>query len=99
MKFPFPLRFTIPATLFLFGVFLGALSLAYEVTSSYHRIEEDVGRRAVFLGNQISEMLRHHFTQGDIEGALREWQNALKVDPNHANTRKAMLKARGESLN
>ncbi len=69
MKFPLPLRITIPASLFLFGLFLGALSFFYEVRSSFHRIEEDIHRRAAFLGNQVSGALQFHFSKEDMEAA------------------------------
>lgn len=81
MRFPLPLRFTIPTTLLLFGLFLGGLSFAYEVTSAFKRIEEDIHRRAVFLGNQISEMLHYHFQNGDIEAAERQI-HLLGANPN-----------------
>ncbi len=35
------------------------------------------------------------YSHGDLETAVREWQNALKVDPEHAQTKRALLKARG----
>ncbi len=69
MRFPFPLRFSIPASLLLCGILLGILSFIYDVNTSFARIEKDVHRRAAFLGNQIAGGLQHHFAKDDMEGA------------------------------
>ncbi|MBA4149261.1 MAG: PAS domain S-box protein [Verrucomicrobia bacterium] len=69
MKFPLPLRFSIPASLLLFGFLLGGLSFLYDVNTSFQRIESDVNRRASFLGNQMASALQHHLRKGDMEGA------------------------------
>ncbi len=69
MKFPLPLRISIPVSLFLFGLALGTLSFVHEVNSAFTRIEQDIRQRAAFLGNQISGILQYHFQNGDEEAA------------------------------
>ncbi|MFN7138006.1 MAG: PAS domain S-box protein, partial [Limisphaerales bacterium] len=69
MRFPLPLRISIPASLLFLGLLLGTLSFFYDVSASFRRIENDVQRRTAFLGNQIAGALQHHFAKNDLEGA------------------------------
>lgn len=72
MRFPLPLRFTIPALVFLLGVTLGLLSFQNEIATANRRIEEDFSRRAAFLGKQVAGMLEYHFGIGDLDAANRQ---------------------------
>ncbi|MDB6025383.1 MAG: sensor histidine kinase response regulator, partial [Verrucomicrobiales bacterium] len=72
MRFPLPLRFTIPALVFLLGITLGLLSFQNEIATANRRIEEDFVRRANFLGKQVGGMLEYHFGIGDLDGANRQ---------------------------
>ncbi len=72
MRFPLPLRFTIPAFVFVLGVALGLLSFQNEIATANRRIEEDFVRRATFLGKQVAGMLEYHFGIGDLDAANRQ---------------------------
>src|SRR5437868_5197950 len=72
MRFPLPLRFTIPACVFFLGVALGLLSFENEIATANYRIEEDYERRAAFLGKQVAGMLDYHFGIGDLDAASRQ---------------------------
>src|SRR5689334_13823366 len=72
MRFPLPLRFTIPVLVFLLGVTLGLLSFQNEIATANHRIEEDFIRRSTFLGKQVGGMLEYHFGIGDLDAANRQ---------------------------
>jgi PAS domain S-box-containing protein len=72
MRFPLPLRFTIPTLVFVLGVTLGLLSFQNEIATANHRIEEDFIRRANFLGKQVGGMLEYHFGIGDLDAANRQ---------------------------
>ncbi len=72
MRFPLPLRFTIPASVFLLGVTLGLLSFQNEIATTNRRIEEDFIRRATFLGKQVAGMLDYHYGIGDLDAASRQ---------------------------
>ena len=69
MRFPLPLRITIPASVLLFGLLVGGFSFVYEITSTFQRIEDDVERRAAFFGNHVSGALQYHFAKGDLQAA------------------------------
>jgi diguanylate cyclase (GGDEF)-like protein/PAS domain S-box-containing protein len=68
-RFPFPLRFSIPAILLVFGSLLGLFSFQTEVSLSYRRTEEDVKYQARFSGTKTSGMLEYLFRKADREGA------------------------------
>jgi hypothetical protein len=54
MRFPWPLRYTIPGILLVCGTLLGTSSLVYERTRATEQIESLVSRHVQFIGNQIS---------------------------------------------
>ncbi len=66
---PFPLRFSIPIILLLFGTILSGFSFARDISLSFERAEEIATKKARFSGDQISGMLEYLFRKGDIEGA------------------------------
>lgn len=68
-RFPFPLRFTIPAILLVFGTILGVSNLQREISQSFQRVEEDVRNSAKFSGNQLSSTLEYLYRRGDVEQA------------------------------
>lgn len=68
-QFPFPLRFSIPAVLLLFGGLVGLFSFQREVSQSYLRVEEESSRQVRFFGNQTSGMLEYLYRNRDVEGA------------------------------
>lgn len=68
-SFPFPLRFSIPVILLLFGSLLGLFSFQRELYLSYLRTEEDASRQAKFSGNHTSGILEYLYRNGDVEEA------------------------------
>jgi two-component system, NtrC family, sensor kinase len=66
-KFPFPLRFSIPVILMIFGSLLGLFSFQREVDQSFRRQEEDGISDLKFSVNQISGMLEYLYRRGDVE--------------------------------
>jgi two-component system NtrC family sensor kinase len=68
-RFPFPLRFSIPGFLLLFGSFFGIFSFQKELSVSYLRTESDEMSQIRFSGDQTSGMLEYFFRQGDVQGA------------------------------
>ena len=68
-RFPFPLRFSIPAIILVFGGLLGFFSFQSEVSLSNQRTEEDASYRARFSGTKTSGMLEYLFRKADTEGA------------------------------
>lgn len=90
-RFPFPLRFSIPVILMIFGSLLGLFSFQREVDLSYHRQEEQGIRNLKFSANQISGMLEYLYRRGDVEqveiaisklGSDRNIRLALLCDEN-----------------
>ena len=68
-RFPFPLRFSVPAILLLFGGLLGLFSFQREVSLSNLRTEENADRQVAFSGDQTAETLEYLLRKGDVEGA------------------------------
>jgi two-component system, NtrC family, sensor kinase len=66
-RFPFPLRFSIPVILMIFGSLLGLFSFQREVDRSYRRQEEEGISNLKFSANQISGMLEYLYRRGDVE--------------------------------
>lgn len=67
--FPFPLRFSIPAVLIVFGTVLGLFSLNREIAASNHKTEENATHYAQSLGSQIASILDYLYRGGDVEQA------------------------------
>ncbi len=65
--FPFPLRFSIPVILMIFGSLLGLFSFQREVEQSYRRQEEQGISNLKFSANQSSGMLEYLYRRGDVE--------------------------------
>lgn len=66
-RFPFPLRFSIPIILMIFGSVLGLFSFQREVDRSYRRQEEQGISNLKFSANQVSGMLEYLYRRGDVE--------------------------------
>lgn len=60
-RFPFALRFSVPAILLLLGSSLSLFSFQREVSLSYQHAEEDAIRQARSLGDENSAMLEYLF--------------------------------------
>lgn len=91
-RFPFPLRFSIPIILMIFGSLLGLFSFQREVDQSFRRQEEDGITDLKFSANQISGMLEYLYRRGDVEeveiaisklGSDRNIRLALLCDENN----------------
>ena len=89
--FPFPLRFSIPVILMIFGSLLGLFSFQREVDQSYRRQEEQGISNLKFSANQSSGMLEYLYRRGDVEeveiaisklGSDRNIRLALLCDEN-----------------
>ncbi|MCC5632415.1 HAMP domain-containing protein [Nostoc sphaeroides CHAB 2801] len=68
-RFPFPLRFSIPAVLILFGSVLGLVSFNREIAESNRKTEENASHYAQSLGSQIAGILDYLYRGGDVEQA------------------------------
>ncbi|MFK0734601.1 MAG: ATP-binding protein, partial [Gloeotrichia echinulata HAB0833] len=68
-RFPFPLRFSIPAVLILFGTVLGLVSFNREIIESNHKTEENASHYARSLGSQIAATLDYLYRRGDVDQA------------------------------
>ncbi|MCU0548265.1 MAG: ATP-binding protein [Leptolyngbya sp. Prado105] len=68
-RFPFPLKFSIPAILLLLGGLLSGFSFWREVSHSFLRVEEDASRQTRFFADQTSGTLEYLFRTNDVEGA------------------------------
>ncbi len=67
-RFPFPLRFSIPAILLVFGCWLGLFSFHREISLSNQRTEEDAIYQARVFGNQTSGVLEYFYRRADVAG-------------------------------
>jgi PAS domain S-box-containing protein len=80
MKFPWPLRYTIPGILLACGLLLGSSSLLFERAKAVDQIENVVKRHAQFIGNQISAVCGYCLANDDLPGLQRQ-VSALGADP------------------
>ena len=67
--FLFPLRFLIPAIIFLFGSILGLVTFQHQVSSSYSRVEKQMTQQARFAGAQTSGLLEYQYRYSEGKGA------------------------------
>ncbi|MBP0021128.1 MAG: HAMP domain-containing histidine kinase [Cyanobacteria bacterium SBLK] len=67
-RFPFPLRFSIPAILLLFGMLLSGVFFQRETSLARHRVATNTIRQAIFSGNQISELFEYFYRNQDLRG-------------------------------
>ena len=70
-RFPFfflPLRFSIPAIIFLFGSILGLVTFQHQVSSSYSRVEKQMTQQARFAGTQTSGLLDYQYRYSKGKG-------------------------------
>ncbi len=79
-KFPWPLRYTIPVVILLFGLLLGTSALLCERTLSNQQLEGVVNRHVQFIGNQISGVAAYFLAHNDLPGLQRQ-VSALGADP------------------
>ena len=68
-RFPFPLRFSIPAILLFFGSVLGLLSFERAVSQSSYRTETLVSEEAKFSGSQTATLLEYLYRSAQGKGA------------------------------
>ncbi len=74
-RFSLPLRFSVPATLFVLGSLVGFGSFQREVGLSYARAEEDAGHEVEFFGTQTSTLLEYLYRRNDFEEAESAIEN------------------------
>jgi signal transduction histidine kinase len=65
--FPFPLRFSIPAALLIFGTLLSLVNIQRETARSFQRVEEAITGNAKFAGDHISGILEYLYRRNDVE--------------------------------
>lgn len=58
-RFPFPLQFSIPTILLIFGVVFSGIFFVRETSLARKRVEADMTRRAIFTGNQTVGLLEY----------------------------------------
>jgi PAS domain S-box-containing protein len=80
MKFPWPLRYTVPGIFLGIALFLGLSALSYERLRSNQQVEGLVSRHAQFIGNQISALSADFLNKGNVAGLQRQ-VSALGADP------------------
>lgn len=68
-RFPFPLRFSIPAILLLFGGVLGLVSFQWEVAQAHIIAEQEIKKQATFFASQTSGLLEYQYRSNDGQGA------------------------------
>jgi signal transduction histidine kinase len=68
-RFPFPLRFSIPAILLFFGSVLGLVSFERAVSQSSYRTETLVSEEAKFSGSQTATLLEYLYRSAQGKGA------------------------------
>jgi signal transduction histidine kinase len=90
--FPFPLRFSIPAMLLLFGSLLGLVSFQQEVSQANIRAEKNMKENATFFASQTSGILEYQYREGDAQNSeftisqiatSPHFRLALLCDENH----------------
>jgi signal transduction histidine kinase len=74
MRFPLPLRFTVPVILFLLGSIVSAVSIYQQMERTQRQAEELAMRRAEFAGTRLSTMVDYLYRTAqtstkEIEGA------------------------------
>jgi signal transduction histidine kinase len=68
-RFPFPLRFSIPGVLLLFGSALGLVLFQREISQSYSRTEAIVYQQATFSASQTATLLEYLYRSTQGKGA------------------------------
>jgi len=68
-RFPFPLRFSIPGILLLFGSVLGLVSFQREVSQSFSRTEMSIRQQAEFSASQTATLLEYLYRTAQGKGA------------------------------
>ncbi len=68
-RFPFPLRFSIPGILLLFGSVLGLVSFQWEVSQSFSRTETSIRQQAEFSASQTATLLEYLYRTAQGKGA------------------------------
>lgn len=66
-RFPFPLRFSIPAGLLILGTLLSLINIQRETARSFQRVDEAITDNAKFAGDQVSSILEYLYRREDIE--------------------------------
>ena len=80
MKWPPPLRFTIPAIIFCVGLLLGMGSYLFEQKVGARHLSHLLERHINFIGNQIASVAVHLLEQDDLHG-LRRQISSVGADP------------------
>jgi HAMP domain-containing protein len=66
-RFPFPLRFSIPAGLLILGTLLSLINIQRETARSFQRVDEAITDNAKFAGDQVSSIVEYLYRREDIE--------------------------------
>jgi len=80
VRFPWPLRYTMPGMILLLGILLSVSSFLYERKVANQQLELLINRHVQFIGNQISGVSAYFLEQGDVNGLQRQ-VSALGADP------------------
>lgn len=67
-RFPFPLRFSIPGILLIFGSMLGLVSFYREISQSYSRTETIIRQQADFSASQTTTLLEYLYKYAQGKG-------------------------------
>jgi PAS domain S-box-containing protein len=68
-RFPFPLKFSIPTILILYGSFLGLISFKQEITESYQKAETSSKDFVQTSASRTASILDYVYRRSDIEQA------------------------------
>ncbi|MBO9542612.1 HAMP domain-containing protein [bacterium] len=68
MRYLLPIRLSVPLALLGFGLLVTLLSFGQAIAQANHHLEEEMTRRASFLGNLLAGMVEYQFRQGSQEG-------------------------------
>src|SRR5665648_1107581 len=75
MKYPYPLRFTLPALLLAFGILLAVVFTMDQLRTSGIAIEEESLHHMESLGNSVSSRLEYDYQRVDPQAA--QWRISL----------------------
>ncbi len=79
MKFPLPLRYSLPLALGLLAGALAGISFGFDWVQSNRAVEALTERRAAALGGLIARNLERHFARNDVVAAAAEIATLTEV--------------------
>lgn len=80
--FPFPLRFSIPASLILCSSLLGIISFNREIAATYQRTEINTHNYIEIIGGQTARILDYLYRRHNLESTAGTIISQLGNDPN-----------------